>query len=113
MEIEQIIELTDAKVICGEIKNEKVDSAFSSDLMSDVLTIDSENLLLITGTANLQAIRTAEMADISFILFCRDKKATKEMIELACENELILLETSYSLYRTSGILYQAGLKPVY
>ncbi len=114
MKISEVIELAEATVVCGQHRmGEQVRRAFSSDLMSDVLTLDSEEILLITGLANPQAIRTAEMADIHFILLVRNKKATQEMIELARENGMVLMETSFSLFKTSGILFQAGLNPVY
>jgi predicted transcriptional regulator len=114
MKLSEIVKLTQATLVCGEHRlTDEVERAFSSDLMSDVLTIDSENILLITGLANTQAIRTAEMADIHFILMVRNKKASDEMIELARENGMVLMETPYSLFKTSGILYHAGLSPVY
>jgi len=114
MKISQILELTQGKVISGENRlSDHVEKAFCSDLMSDVLTLDTENIVLISGLANLQLIRTAEMADIHHILLARNKKATPEMVELARENRMVLMETSYSLFRTAGILYHAGLKPVY
>ena len=114
MKISEVIKSTEATVVCGEHRiDEHVSRAFSSDLMSDVLTLDSEEILLITGLANPQSIRTAEMADIHFILLVRNKKATPEMIELAHENGMVLMETSFSLFKTSGILFRAGLNPVY
>ncbi|HOI47929.1 MAG TPA: DRTGG domain-containing protein [Prolixibacteraceae bacterium] len=114
MKISEVVRLTGATVVCGEEKTgHEVEKGFSSDLMSDVLTLDTENLLLITGLSNVQAIRTAEMADIQYILFTRNKKVSDEMVELAKENNMVLLETSFSLFKTSGILYHAGLKPVY
>jgi hypothetical protein len=48
-----------------------VQCAFASDLMSDVLTLDCNGVLLVTGLCNMQTIRTAEMADVSCILFVR------------------------------------------
>ncbi len=114
MKILTVIELTEATLVCGSDKTEMVvEQGFSSDLMSDVLTLDTGELLLITGLANIQTIRTAEMADIHYILFVRNKKVTPEMAELAGENHMVLLETPYSLFKTSGILFAHGLKPVY
>jgi hypothetical protein len=114
MKISNIIKLTEAKLVCGESRiGDEVGRGFSADLMSDVLTLDTENLLLITGLSNIQTIRTAEMADIHYILFVRNKKSTDEMVELAIENNIVILETPYSLFKTSGILFSAGLKPVY
>lgn len=113
MEIAQVIHLIKAKVIVGIPEGKIVENGFCSDLMSDVLTIDTDKMLLITGMANLQAIRTAEMADVQCILLVRDKKATSDMMRLATENGMLLMQTSMSMFKTAGILFEAGLKPVY
>jgi predicted transcriptional regulator len=114
MNHKEIAKLLNARIITGE-GGELTDYqyAFASDLMSDVLTVDSEQLILITGLANLQAIRTAEMSDISCIVIARGKKATEEMIQLAIENKLTLIECNYTMFKTSGILYNSGLKALY
>lgn len=114
MDIQQIQLLTEATAVCGQEEQKKeVFSAFASDLMSDVLTLDCNDVLLITGLCNLQTIRTAEMAEVSCILFVRGKKATAEMIALAEENQMVLMSTEHSMYRTVGELYTHGLKPIY
>lgn len=114
MKIQQIQELTEAVVACGDDKlDHEVHCAFASDLMSDVLTLDCNEILLITGLCNLQTIRTAEMADVDCILFVRGKKVTQDMLQLASENNMILLETDHSMYHTAGELYCNGLVPVY
>ena len=110
MKIQRIQELTDASIVCG---SEKRENAFASDLMSDVLTLDCGDVLLVTGLCNLQTIRTAEMAEVSYILFVRGKKVTPDMLELARENNMVLLETDHSMYHTVGELYSAGLLPIY
>lgn len=114
MRLTDIIRLTRAHLATGdEIEVRKISNAFSSDLMSDVLTLDTEHILLITGLANIQLIRTAEMADIEVVLLARGKKATPDMIHLAKETGLIILETPFSIFKASGILYGNGLNPVY
>lgn len=114
MTIREIAEIIDGKVICCEDRaSASVEYAFSSDLMSDVLTIEKENLLLITGLANLQTIRTSEMSDISCIIFARDKKIGEEMVSLARENNMILVESPHSVFYISGELYKAGIKSIY
>ncbi|RHJ83461.1 hypothetical protein [Parabacteroides sp. AM08-6] len=114
MKIRQIQELTDATIICGEESVEHdVQYAFSSDLMSDVLTLDCNEMILITGLCNMQTIRTAEVADVSCILFVRGKKVTPEMLRLATENNMILMKTEYSMYHAVGELYCNGLLSIY
>ncbi len=114
MKIRKIAEVLDAQIICGEefIDNDII-CGFASDLMSDVLTLESEHLVLITGLTNMQTIRTAEMADLDCVVFVRGKKITPEMKEIAIENNLVLMECKYSMFRTIGLLYGAGLNPVY
>ena len=70
-------------------------------------------VMLMTGLANMQTIRTCEMSDIKVVVFVRGKKVTDEMKELAADNEMVLIETNYSAYRSAGILFGAGLPGVY
>lgn len=114
MTIRDIAGLIDGKVICCEDRlSTSVEYAFASDLMSDVLTVEKENILLITGLTNLQVIRTSEMSDINCVIVARDKKVNDDMVRLAEENNIILVECPYSVFHVSGELYKAGLKPIY
>ncbi|MFP4047973.1 MAG: DRTGG domain-containing protein [Bacteroidales bacterium] len=114
MKPSQIAKMLGAELLCpAEGREPDIQNAFSSDLMSDVLKLEADHTLLITGLANLQAIRTAEMADISCIVFARGKKVTDEMVKLAKDNGMTVIRTPFSVYRTSGELYKAGLNPVY
>jgi len=114
MKIEDIVEVLNARVICGNDKLEtEIRFAFASDLMSDVLTIDVDHLILITGMANLQVLRTAEMVDIFCIVFVRDKKVTPEMRRIAEENQIVLLESPFSMFRAVSALHDCGMLPVY
>ena len=63
--------------------------------------------------ATVATIRTAEMADVSCILFVRGKRVTDEMLAVASENNMILLETEHSMYHTVGELYCSGLLPIF
>ena len=115
MTIEEIKNLVQGEVICGEeYLDHPINSVFASDLMSDVLTLkDINNLLLLTGLSNLQSIRTCEMSDIQYMLIVRGKEVTEEMKELAEDNDMVVIRTEFSMYKTSGILYNAGLPAVY
>jgi len=114
IQIRDIAELLKAKVLTAGLDlRSEVSNAFTSDLMSDVLTGDYDQTILVTGLSNMQAIRTAEMSDIQEVIIGRNKEVSQEMINLAQENGIVLIQSSYSLYRISGILYEAGIKPVY
>ncbi|MDR2414603.1 MAG: hypothetical protein LBD64_06420 [Odoribacteraceae bacterium] len=114
MTLEEIIRHLDAEVIlCQHAPEKEVKHAFAADLMSDVLRLDTNEVMLITGLAHPQVIRTAEMADISTILFVRDKTVTPGMIALARESGVTLLRCGQSMFQACGTLHAAGLQPVF
>ncbi len=114
MQIKEIANILSARILTSDADvNVEIYKAFSSDLMSDVLTSDYDQTILITGLSTLQAIRTAEMLDIGHIIIARNKEVNREMIALAEESSIVLLQSEYSMFHISGLLYQAGINPVY
>ena len=96
MKLRDIAAAVQGEVICGADRlDENVDYAFASDLMSDVLTIKTDDFLLITGLANVQSVRTAEMSDVEYILFVRGKAVTEEMTALAEDNGMVVIRTRH------------------
>lgn len=114
MKISEIVTLLDAEVLTGNEKLQNhVKYGFGSDLMSDVLTLSTNDVVLITGLANLQAVRTAEMSDIPIVVFVRNKEIGEEIVGLGRDLGLVLLRTRFSMFKTAGLLYGAGLQPVF
>jgi predicted transcriptional regulator len=112
MKIKEIKRLIDAQVITGEhLLDTEVDSAFGSDLMSEVLTFAQGKIVLLTGLNNPQVIRTAEMIDISLIVFVRGRIPTKDIVKMAVEKNICILATKCIMYEACGRLYEAGLPP--
>ena len=110
MKISKIKELLDAKVLCYEEGIEgEVYSAFGCDLMSDVLAYVNDQAVLLTGLVNPQVIRTALMMDMKCIIFIRSKSPTEEMLGLAKDNVIVVMQTDKTLYTSCGLLYSNGL----
>jgi hypothetical protein len=114
MNIQLILDSVEGVLITAKnLELLEVETAFTSDLMSDVLTVEVNKTLLITGLSNLQTIRTAEMCDIECIIIARNKRVTHDMIELAEKSKIRLIGSPFSVFRIAGILYQKGIKPLY
>ena len=110
MKISTIKELLDAEVICCEEGLKlHVYSAFGSDMMSDVLAYVKEQAVLLTGLVNPQVVRTAEMMDISAIVFVRGKDPDESIIEMAKAKDMVIMTTELPLYIACGELYTNGL----
>ncbi len=111
MKINEIKNILDAELICGEefLENE-VHTACGSDMMSDVLAYVKEQAVLLSGLVNPQVVRTAEMMDMKCIVFVRGKRPDLDMIELAEERDIVLLGTRLEMFTACGLLYKNGLK---
>lgn len=114
MKINKVIDIISGTLICGKTHLEMdVKYGFASDMMSDVLTLLEDDILLITGLSNSQAIRTAEMSDIKNIIIARNKQVTEDMIKLANDADIAIIASPLSLYKISGILYAEDLESIY
>ena len=114
MKIKEIAKLLDGRILgCQDNFEMEFHKAFSSDLMSDVLKVSFDDTLLITGLCNNQTMRTADMADVSVVIIGRDKRADEEMLELAEDSGITIIESPYSLFKISGILFSVGIMPLY
>lgn len=113
MKLREVADILGAEVLCGEERlDSEIEYAFSSDLMSDVLTYVNKKTLLLTGLTNAQVIRTAEMIDMIAILFVRNKRPGSDIIKLAAENNILVMCTCHTMYTASGMLYSSGLKGI-
>ena len=111
MTVKDAMDVLGARVLVGEEHlDREVRSACGSDMMSDVLAFSKDHSILLTGLCNPQVIRTAEMLDITCIVLIRGKEANEEMIRLAEERNLVILETKYIMFSACGILYGLGLE---
>ena len=112
MNVDRINEIVSGELLFAQDSFHRYVSAFASDLMSDVLRYYMENTLLITGLCALQVIRTAEISIISCIIFARGKRVSGEMLQLAKENNIAIIESGLTVFEIAGRLYQNGLQPV-
>lgn len=110
MTLHDIMEILDATVLVGhDHLNTDVKTAFSADLMSDVLAFAKPRSLLLTGLTNPQVVRTASILDTAAIIIVRGKTPPEETIKLAEELDIPILMTRYILFETSGRLYANGI----
>ena len=110
MKISEIKDLLGANVLCCEDHLDRdVNSACGCDLMSDVLAFVKDQAVLMTGLVNPQVIRTAVMMDMVCIVFVRSKTPTEEMLSLARDNGIVIMQSDKRLYEACGIMYSNGL----
>ena len=108
-----IKDLLHAKVVVGEDKLDMpVKAGSASDLMSDMLTGQNSNVVLLTGLCNVQVIRTSVIAGVAAVVLVRGKQPTPEIIAQAKEHGMPLFSTPFTMYTSCGRLFSKGLRGV-
>ena len=111
MKLREVQKLLEARVLGGEeFLDRQIESCCGSDMMSDVLAFTKSNTLLCTGLTNMQVVRTADMTELSGLVFVRGKVPGQDIVEAAGEDMLPVLLTEYTLFEACGILYAAGIR---
>ena len=110
MKLRDVLAIIEGEVLSKDVDlDREVETGCGADLMSDVLAFTHAGTLLLTGLTNPQVVRTAEMAEISAIVFVRGKRPPPETIALAAEKGIPLLFSPCTMFELCGRLYRAGL----
>lgn len=91
-----------------EVADEKINEVAVSELMSDVLTMEHENMLLITGLCTDQAIRTADIMGAVAIIVTQGKQVTDTMLKIANESGMALFRTDLQNFDVCQLLCRTG-----
>ena len=111
MKLKEVRDILHAEVLCGEeLLDTEVRSACGSDLMSDVLAFVKNQAMLLTGLVSPQVVRTAEMMDMSCVVFVRGKQPDENILTLARDRDMVVMATKERMYNACGLLYINGLR---
>ena len=78
----------------------------ASDLMSDVLVVDVDDLLLISSLASEQIVRTAHLTCAAAVLLVNDKRLPAPAAALAQQLDVTVLSTSMDKYHSCIAVHQ-------
>ena len=113
MKAAELIRIVEARPLieCGGEAQTEICYGFACDLMSDALALiqNSDATVLLTGLANAQSLRTAEMLDIRMVVYVRAKQLSRQDLELARQMGISIYSTALTMYEACGRLYEHGL----
>ncbi|MEN6373760.1 MAG: DRTGG domain-containing protein [Smithella sp.] len=72
----------------------------ASSLMSDILTTEEEDILLLSNLNTVQVVRTADMIGANAIMIAGGKPVTQDMLDLARKLDISLISTNYPIFET-------------
>lgn len=113
MKLAEIRDILECEVLTDDDDlSVEVQQVVASDGMSEILAFAKSNELMITGLTNIQSIRTADIAGVSAVIYCRGKRPDKKVVEFAKLKRIPVLITKMVMFDICGILYNKGLKGV-
>lgn len=113
MTLEEIKNLLQCDVLAGgDHLQVDVTEVVASDGMSEILAFAKSKELMITGLTNIQSIRTADIAGVGAVIYCRGKLPEEKVIEFARQKHIPVLVTKMGMFDICGVLYNRGLKGV-
>jgi predicted transcriptional regulator len=92
------------KNICESVKTEEIEHITVSDLMSDVLTMEHDNMLLVSALCTDQAMRTADIIGAVAVIITNGKIISDSMIKIAKESDIALFSSKLNNFSVSAKL---------
>jgi predicted transcriptional regulator len=113
MKLSEIRDLLECEVLSGEDDlSFDIQHVVASDGMSEILAFAKSKELMITGLTNILSIRTADIAGVAAVLYCRGKYPDKKVVDFARSKDIPVLVTKMVMFDICGLLYNRGLKGV-
>lgn len=108
MTIDDVAKTLDGKVLFKDKKdNRHVGHVVASDLMSDVLLVDSDDILLLTSLASDQVLRTAHVVGAMGVVVHNNKPLPASMADLAQRLGIALVTSPGGKYECCIKIYKA------
>jgi hypothetical protein len=108
MTVESVAKILGGQVLYkGEGPGRSVRQVVASDLMSDVLLVDDDDMLLITSLASDQVLRTAQIVGAMGVVVSNGKPLPSTMIDVARSLGIPLVTAPLSKYQTCVRVYLA------
>jgi redox-sensing transcriptional repressor len=107
MKLEDLATNIGARVVtAGKPGGTSVAKVYAGDRVSDLLNEASDRTLLVSNLASVQMLRVAELMDVPGICFVNGVEPDAEMIQLARDNDTLLMVSPQGVFETCGLIYQ-------
>ena len=108
MTIDDVAKVLNGKVLFKEEGRDRhVGAVVASDLMSDVLLVDADDMLLLTSLASDQALRTAQIVGAAGVVVVNGKPLPSSMVNVANDLHMTLATCRLSKYDACVAVYEA------
>ena len=113
MKARELVAILEAEIISGENRlDDEVQSIGAGDMMSDILALAKPGMIVLTAHTSPQSVRTGMVTEVLGLVVVQNKNIPPATIELARQNDFLLLRTRKFMFSACGKLYTAGFKGI-
>lgn len=106
LKLKTVISNLNLEIVSGNnISQTKVEGAYVSDLLSDVMGNAKRNDIWISMQSHINIVAVASLRELSAIIITGKSKADDKTIKKAEEEGVVILKSSKPTFETSGELY--------
>jgi predicted transcriptional regulator len=103
--VADLVRVLEGEVVCCEDQLGRQLKAFAaSDLLSDVLALETQEYALLTGLTNSQIVRTADITGASCVVIVRNKKPQQAAVALAQASGIPIVLAPCSMFEACARL---------
>lgn len=111
--LKKLIEELRFECLCGEELLERVpQSAYVSDLLSDVMGKAQAGMMWITSQVHKNIVAVASLKELSAIVIVNERPVDKELLEQAVDEDVVILASNLPAFETAGKLYNYFTAPL-
>jgi DRTGG domain. len=105
--LKQLIEALNFECLSGKTLLDKIpQSAYASDLLSDVMGKAQAGMLWVTSQVHKNIVAVASLKELSAIIVVNERKVDPEVIEHAESEGVVILASGMPAFETAGMLYE-------
>lgn len=106
MDVKELVEKLDLKVLCGENLDRNVTGCYCGDLLSWVMSRAQEGDVWLTVMGNINSVGVAVLADVACIVLTENAALDADALNRAKQNDVIILQTEKNSYQMAAAISQ-------
>ncbi|MFA6360268.1 MAG: serine kinase [Dysgonamonadaceae bacterium] len=104
--LKQLIEELNFECLSGKAYLDRTpQSAYSSDLLSDVMGKAEPGMLWVTSQVHKNIVAVASLIELSAIIVVNERKIDPEVVSHAEEEKVVIIASGMPAFETVGLLY--------
>lgn len=104
MDVKNLVEELDLKVLCGENLEREISGCYCGDLLSWVMSRANEGDVWLTVMGNINSVGVAVLADVACIVLTENAALDEDALNRAKQNNVIILQTDKNSYQMAAAI---------